>query len=409
MALLKVFVSSTCYDLGMVRAELRNFISNLGHEPVMSDYNDILFDPKDHTHESCIKEIPNSDAVILIIGSRFGGKAIPKAISGVDIEKMKIISKHSKMLDNPENISITQLEILKAIDANIPIFTFVDTRVLHDHLFYEKNKDKGIIDSIEFPSIERKDTAVYIFEFINFLRFRSKNNSISEFSKISDIEEFLKKQWSALLQRLLFEQRGHKNELKRIQNLSEELKDIKSLVLSSISSTQAKEIGRGVLKYRRLIDFLLTFNHQNIRVLLTQDFDWQKLLTELEIQEVKILNLNSRYRPFLYLIRNDNTFYEYRLPVTNLTRFANEWNSFKTLTYEVKTEIINAISENEQHSMASLRFHQQDFDEFMQEFEERQSLSSTSTTTTISRTTLNEQAEDEDESEEYTNSVNDRQ
>lgn len=156
MALLKVFVSSTCYDLGMVRAELRNFIINLGHEPVMSDYNDILFDPKDHTHESCIKEIPNSDAVILIIGSRFGGKAIPKAISGVDIDKLKLLSKSSKILENPESVSITQLEILKAIDANIPIFTFVDSRVLHDHLFYEKNKDKGIIDSIEFPSIEKR-------------------------------------------------------------------------------------------------------------------------------------------------------------------------------------------------------------------------------------------------------------
>ena len=37
----------------------------------MSDYNDVLFDPRSHTHESCIKEIANADVVILIIGSRF--------------------------------------------------------------------------------------------------------------------------------------------------------------------------------------------------------------------------------------------------------------------------------------------------------------------------------------------------
>ena len=50
MAQLKVFVSSTCYDLGMVRAELRNYLINLGHDPIMSDFNDVLFDPKEHTH-----------------------------------------------------------------------------------------------------------------------------------------------------------------------------------------------------------------------------------------------------------------------------------------------------------------------------------------------------------------------
>ena len=103
---------------------------------------------------------------------------IPKAIATIEAEKIKNLSKSSKAFEHRENLSITQLEVLKAIDANIPIFTFVDARVMHDHLFYEKNKDKGIIESIEFPSIEKRETAIYIFEFINFLRFRSKNNSI---------------------------------------------------------------------------------------------------------------------------------------------------------------------------------------------------------------------------------------
>ncbi len=410
MALLKVFISSTCYDLGMVRAELRNFIINLGHEPVMSDYNDILFDPKDHTHESCIKEIPNSDAVVVIIGSRFGGKAIPKAISNVDLEKLKGLSKGSKMLDNPENISITQLEILKAIDSNIPIFTFVDSRVLHDHLFYEKNKDKGIIENIEFPSIEKKETAIYIFEFINFLRFRSKNNSISEFNKISDIEEILKKQWSALLQRLLFDQRSFKNENKKIENISEELKDIKSLILSSITTTQAKEIGRGVLKYRRVVDFLLSFQHTNIQNQLIQNIEWDDLLKNLEIKEVKIVNVNSRYRPLVFLLKNDDTFYEYRNPVIALNRMATEWNSFRQLNDDVKAEIISAILESEQHSMSMVRHREQSFDSYLQELEDRQN--GESTTVTISRSTLFEQSksieEEDDDDNNYDVTTNDR-
>ena len=90
----------------------------------MSDYNDVLYDPRDHTHESCVKEIQSADMVILIIGSRFGGKAIPKAIENLDIETIKAASKSTSFIDKG-NISITQLEILKAVELEIPIFTFI--------------------------------------------------------------------------------------------------------------------------------------------------------------------------------------------------------------------------------------------------------------------------------------------
>ena len=52
MAEVKVFISSTCYDLSIIRSELRNFIKSMGHIPVMSDYADVLYDPRTHTHTS---------------------------------------------------------------------------------------------------------------------------------------------------------------------------------------------------------------------------------------------------------------------------------------------------------------------------------------------------------------------
>ena len=42
MAGLSVFVSSTCYDLSVIRSQLRIFIQSLGQEPLMSDYSDLL-------------------------------------------------------------------------------------------------------------------------------------------------------------------------------------------------------------------------------------------------------------------------------------------------------------------------------------------------------------------------------
>ena len=78
MAGLKVFISSTCYDLSLLRSELRSFILSLGYDPVMSDYADVVYDPRIHTHTSCIDEVANCDMLVVIIGSRLGGKSVPE-------------------------------------------------------------------------------------------------------------------------------------------------------------------------------------------------------------------------------------------------------------------------------------------------------------------------------------------
>lgn len=88
MAGLRIFVSSTCYDLSVTRSQLRTFIQSQGHEPLMSDYSDILYDPRLHTHTSCVDEVATADIVVLIVGSRFGGKSVPEALSKLDFEKL---------------------------------------------------------------------------------------------------------------------------------------------------------------------------------------------------------------------------------------------------------------------------------------------------------------------------------
>src|SRR6185312_14581871 len=101
----KVFVSSTCYDLGMAREQLRSFLVKLGYEPILSEYSDILYDPRTHTHTSCIKEVPNADMVVLLIGSRFGGKAVPEALGTIDMENLVKSSFDVTVLSEPEKLS----------------------------------------------------------------------------------------------------------------------------------------------------------------------------------------------------------------------------------------------------------------------------------------------------------------
>ncbi|MFX6540584.1 hypothetical protein ABTG54_21290, partial [Acinetobacter baumannii] len=89
---------------------------------------------------------------------------VPEALAKLDFDSLKKESKSIESLKKQENLSVTQLEILKAVESGIPVFTFVDSSVWHDHALYEKNKDKPIINDISFPSIEKPETASFIFE-----------------------------------------------------------------------------------------------------------------------------------------------------------------------------------------------------------------------------------------------------
>lgn len=356
MAKLKVFVSSTCYDLGIVRSQLRNFVSNMGHEPVMSDYADILYDTRIHTHESCVQEVNNADVLILIIGSRFGGKAIPKAIELVDLEEINKMSS-SESIKDTKKISITQLEVFKAMQLGIPIFTFIDDKVLNDHLIYEKNKDKPFLNDIEFPAFQyNKDTAKYVFEFINFMRLRFENNSICGFSKIENIEEFLKKQWSGLFQRLLYEYRFNKYEGRKIEAISEQIADIKTAIMTSITNTDLKDTARGAIKFRHLIEVITCLNVVNTVDILLSDISWSDLLNEIGVKKIIEKETTEQYMRNTFIIKNNkNQCFESRIPLSRFNGFEFEWDEFRNMGEESRRAIISAINDNDLRVMRPFR------------------------------------------------------
>jgi hypothetical protein len=347
MASLKTFVSSTCYDLPIIRAQLRSLLISLGHEPVMSDQADVLFDPRLHTHTSCLREVENCDVVVLIIGSRFGGTTVPKALESIDVERLSDLSRADRFPIDKARISITQAEVLQSIQLNIPVFAFVDSGVMRDHLTYEKNKNKPIIKEIDFSSIEKSETAAYIFEFINFLRLRSENNSIFEFSRFEDIENQLKRQWSMLFQRLLHEQRSKSQEERRIDNLSSQIADLKAAILSSISNTELKETAKGAIRFRHLIDFIFSlvaeYRPGEPMELLRADIPWDTLMKQIGIIEIRPDDSRDRIPSGAILIRDDGTYYRARTSIRAVSRMAGEWEGFRHLGPEAKEAIINAV------------------------------------------------------------------
>lgn len=368
VANLKVFVSSTCYDLQAIRGQLRSMLSSMGYEPVMSDQSDVIYDPRIHTHSSCLREVENCDLVVLIVGSRFGGVVVPKALEAIDFEQLKAISRSDKTAEFRPNISITQAEVLQAIQIGLPVFAFIDVGVMRDHLTYEKNKKKPIISQIDFSSIDKSETAPYIFEFINFLRLRSENNSVFEFSRFEDIEAQLKRQWGGLFQRLLHEQRTRSSEGRRIDTLSGQIADLKAAVLGSISNDDLKATAKGAIRFRHVIDFVYGLTTAAMRAGEGQPFNYSKSLFEyfesLDIQEVK--PTNGRNLPAFYtaLIKSDRTYYQARVPIRSIDRLAREWDEFRMLPESARNAIFNAVVDSGSSRITFLvRYRDEPFEE----------------------------------------------
>lgn len=368
MAKLRIFVSSTCYDLGVIRSELRPFIFSHGYEPVMSDYSDILYDHRSHTHESCLKEIPACDMVILVIGSRYGGAGIPSVLERLDFDYVRSQSDKNEIFSEKEKLSITQLEILKAIEQSIPIYAFVEEKVLHDHHVYEKNKNKpSVINEIEFPSIQKKETAKYIFEFINFLTHRKNNNGILPFARLDEIKEHLTGQWSQLFQRLLSEDKNRTIETKRYADFSERLEDLKAVVLASIATPNLRETARGAIKYRALIGFVSSFKTENYTEVLTSDMSWDEMLSRFSVSEIKEVE-DGEFSPDVYLILNDGTFYSCRYSLQVISELKIDWESFRQLDKDNRFAIVEATLESrETRRFKPIRYVNKSLDSFLEE------------------------------------------
>lgn len=214
MAIPRIFVSSTCYDLKYIRENLKYFIRNLGYEPVLSDDGGVFYDPSTHTHDSCLIEVPNCQLFVLIIGGRFGGEY------------------------KDDDISITNKEYREAVKKKIPVFTLIEQAVYSDHHVYIKNRENDKIDNskILYPSIDKKPEK--IFKFIDEVRSQNTNNAIAPFSDFADIENYLRQQWAGMMFSFLIRD----NENKRNEDIMARILEINNNI-EFLSKQLLKELG----------------------------------------------------------------------------------------------------------------------------------------------------------------------
>ncbi|AXT63089.1 DUF4062 domain-containing protein [Aquimarina sp. AD10] len=213
MAKPRIFLSSTFYDLKYIRAELDQFIENLGYEPIRNEEGDIPYGKEEALEEYCYKEIKNIDILVSIIGGRFGSE-----------------SKRSEK-------SISNLELKIAQEESKQVYIFIEKNVLAEYETYLLNKDKDI-------SFRHVDD-IRVYKFIEEIKSLPSNNNIKGFETSADILHYLQEQFAGLFQRFLQNQSRFKevNLASKLENTSKTLNQLVNF-LSEQNKENAEEVNR---------------------------------------------------------------------------------------------------------------------------------------------------------------------
>ena len=106
MARPQIFISSTFYDLKVIRDDIARAIKDLGYETIRHEVGSIAYARGDKLESSCYREVGNCDILVCVIGGRYGSNST--VASG----------------------SITQNELRSAYEQGKQVYIFVDKNVL---------------------------------------------------------------------------------------------------------------------------------------------------------------------------------------------------------------------------------------------------------------------------------------
>ena len=197
MAVPRVFISSTFYDLKQVRFNIGDFIKNLGYEAVMHERSGVAYTQNEPLEQDCYHELASCDIVDCVIGNHFGSRSAGN------------------------ELSITMNEIQTAIKNRKKVYIFISKDVYIENRTYEYNKENGNFKSAYTDNLK-------IHEFISELK-NNKRVLIESFDTTDDIISTLKLQFAGLFQNLLAHD-ASKSESAVVMDLSETASEIKDSV-----------------------------------------------------------------------------------------------------------------------------------------------------------------------------------
>lgn len=175
VAVPRIFVSSTFYDLRHIRNDLERFIKELGYEPVLHERGAVPYGSDQAVEEYCYREIAQCDILVAVIGGRYGSAA------------------------RAEDGSVSQVELRTAVKLAKQVYIFVEQGVRSEMATFLRNKDKT---DIQYAHVD--DARIY--RFLSEIGALQKNNATFEFASAADIQNILRVQFAGLFQRMLSQQ-----------------------------------------------------------------------------------------------------------------------------------------------------------------------------------------------------------
>jgi len=176
---MRVFISSTVYDLLDVRAELAELMRGLGISPVLSDdkLSDFAVQFDVNSIETCLINVDSCDQVIVILDKRYG-----PTLGNVGYD----------------DISATHLEYRRATEKKKPVYFFVRDRLEADYSIWRRNGKKS---EMVFSWIDKKDVALFSFieEHRKLETDATKMNWYSTFSNSTDLKTGLKRYFEQIV------------------------------------------------------------------------------------------------------------------------------------------------------------------------------------------------------------------
>lgn len=243
MAVPKIFISSTYYDLKQERNNIADFIKNLGYEPVMHERAGVTYTQSETLENDCYNEISYCDILVCIIGNHFGSQA------------------------EGNDYSITMNELLAAKKDRKKIFTFIMNNVFVENDTYLKNKENGNFTPAFADNIK-------IHEFIAEIRKTFNKSPIIQFDSTNDIVENLKLQFAGMFQRLLVQEATLTNS-KTMYDLQETADNMKTILTDFINQQElvAQKFNSAVFANKMPFQIIRTHLGLNRAFLIIDDLD----------------------------------------------------------------------------------------------------------------------------------------
>lgn len=287
MAKPRIFISSTYYDLKQTREDIANFLSSLGYEPVRNEEGSIAYGSEKELQEYCYKEIHNVDILISIIGGRFGSEA------------------------NDKQWSVSNKELLTALEDEKQVYIFIDKNVASEFRTYQKNRN---IENIEFCYVDNPK----IYEFVEKVNSLKRNNNIKTFETSADIQQYLKEQLAGLFHSLM-EEKAKYREINLTNKLIASTKSLEELVqlLINANKNNADEV-----------KIMLKTNHPAVRrISELLDLKFGVWIDSFEM-------LSKLLASYDWVLQSNNS-------ETGMLEWKKERLFDKTLLFQVSSEIFN--------------------------------------------------------------------